>query len=921
MSPSLDACPDDEALAAVAAGEFDEDREAAVFAHVEACPACAARLAEREQDSNPFLKGLWLNIEPDDLAKLTSLPRPDEPPDPPGYEILDVLGMGGMGIVHKARHLRLNRIVALKRMRVQTPGGLHRFRREAETVAALQHPNIIQIYEVGDVGGHPYLALEHVAGKSLLEVLRHGRRPITPREAAALLAKVADAVQHAHDRGIVHRDLKPGNILLQPTTAGADSFETLDDVAPKIGDFGIAKWLAQEAATEDDAWATRTGALLGTPCYMAPEQLEGRNVGPLVDVYALGVILYMALAQRLPFPETSRFPIAGRPDPRPPSALQRGVPRDLDVICLKCLQDDPTRRYARAADLAADLRRFLDGAPILARPTPFWEAVWKAARRRPALAGALAAVQAALVVIAAGAWWYNGRLRDALQSTRAAEAQAETSARTALDANRRLVEQVRTTLQDVPATRALRRGLLETAVDGLRRVTTSDANAPRLSRAAAHRLLGEVHWELGRTDEAVAEMERSRAVASALLAADPTLDDAREQLALACRRLGSFHLRGGRPEQARPCFQEALDVAEAWRRRSPEDPRAELAVIQGLEHQGHAAHWGGDLDAAGSLLERMLAMTEARLAAQPDDDESQKMLGSALDLLGGIAETRGDLKTARDRFQRSLDLELAAEARRGRSAAVGRAPEDDPAFRNVVVSLNNLAVLDVLLGDMTRAAAEMDAGLDRARRWAAHDPEDVQRKLDLIDALVNRAGVETDRLAHAAAIPFLEEAQTLLNDLRSAGKLDGLPIYGIERTNGVIEELEVCRLATTAVEDASVIWKAPPYVAPRVATARIGLLLQAGRRDEAIAEAERLAAFDPVDSAAWLAKARSCSQLAETFDPLAARLVEASIQALGKVYDAGGAPPKRLELETDPRLAAARRSPAFAAILARAPAQ
>ncbi|WP_165249758.1 serine/threonine-protein kinase [Paludisphaera soli] len=907
-------CPDPRRLAAAASGEADEAEETWIFAHVDACPGCSARLAELESNPPTILAALRLaGPETPPVAPGETFPREE---DVPGYEILEPLGSGAMGVVHKARHVRLGRLVALKRLRVHTPNGLHRFRREAETVAALQHPGIVQIFEVGDLRGYPFLAMEYVAGGTLFEFLRRGPRPA--REAAAFVELLAGAVQHAHGRGVVHRDLKPSNILLRPADERASRIDSLHAATPKIGDFGIAKWISQEPLGEgrsDGEWATLADVALGTPPYMAPEQIERRDVGPPVDVYALGVILYEVTTGRTPFVGESPHDLLRRvlaEEPSPPSRIRPDVPRDLDVIVLKCLRKDASRRYASASELAADLRRFLDGRPILARPASLPEVAWKAARRRPAVAGALAVAQASLVVLAVGAWWYNGLLREALRSTRAAERQAEGNARVALEAHEQLIEQVRKALRDAPATRTLRRGLLETAVEGLRRVTTADATAPRLSRASAHQLLGEVHWELGRTGEAIAEMERSLAISEALLVADPGLDDARDQLLATCRRLGSFHLRADRPDAARAFFRRAVDRAETWREASPADPRAEIALIEGLGHLGHAAHWVGDPAAARPPLERMLALAESRLAAHPDDERAGVLLAQALDLLGGMDESAEDLVSARERYQRSLDLSLAAEARAGGAEA-------DSALRDIMVGLNNLALIHLRLRDVPKALVAMDAGLDRARRWAERDPEDVQRKLDLIDALCNRASVSMGDLDFAAAIPFLEEAGGLLERLHAEGRLTGLPIYDLERRESATADLALCRRALVAVDDESVVWAAPEELAPRVAEARIALLQAAGQPAEAVATAERLLASPPEGAGGWMARARSCSLLVGGFEgDLAERLRDESVRSLARVYDLAENPPKRRELETDDRLAAARRSPAFAAILARA---
>src|SRR4051812_7185244 len=272
-------------------------------------------------------------------------------PSVPGHRVESVLGRGGVGVVYRARHLSLKRPVALKMLLSGEYAGRverGRFLREARAVAALRHPNVVQVHEVGEHDGRPYFTMELIDGGSLAEKL--GGVPMAPREAAAIVETVARAVQAAHDAGIVHRDLKPANVLL---TA---------DGTPKVSDFGLATAAAGEEDDQEDGAGefplTLSGVRLGTPSYMAPEQaLGGRpgTVGPAADVYGLGAILYEALTGRPPFrgasaAETERQVIER--DPAPPSRVNAAIPRDIETVCLTCLHKDPARRYASAAALA-----------------------------------------------------------------------------------------------------------------------------------------------------------------------------------------------------------------------------------------------------------------------------------------------------------------------------------------------------------------------------------------------------------------------------------------------------------------------------------------------------------------------------------------------------------------------------------------
>jgi serine/threonine-protein kinase len=377
------------------------------------------------------------------------LPRPGLP-ELPGYEVLEVLGRGGMGVVYKARHIDLNRLVAVKMVLAGIhagPSDLERFRHEAEAVARLQHANIVQVYDVGSHDGRPFIALEYVDG-SLTRSL--AGTPLPPRQAAQWVETLARAVAHAHQQGIVHRDLKPANVLLSRTGV------------LKITDFGMAKIMVAPTSSQ-----TTSGSILGTPSYMAPEQAEGktRQIGPGADVYGLGAILYEMLTGRPPFEGPSvqaTIDLVRHQDPVPPSFRVPRMPQDLETICLRCLQKEPAARYAGAAELADDLAAFLAGEPIRARRAGPYERLRRWVRRHPAEAVLSGTAFIALVGVAVGlvwsyalavgavaslglliaAGWYTVRLRRALRALEAQQTVAERAAerlQLLLDMTRRLM--------------------------------------------------------------------------------------------------------------------------------------------------------------------------------------------------------------------------------------------------------------------------------------------------------------------------------------------------------------------------------------------------------------------------------------------------------------------------------------------------
>ncbi len=396
----MDCCTGDELLTQLLDEQLDHDQAASMIEHVETCIACQERLKQLTSESCHFMK--WGYFGEDESTPWTesivsaqaanglhqrlrsardarSRGKGGEAgfPSIEGYEFLAKLGHGGMGVVYKARQQRLSRMVAVKMLRAGSlakPEDLARFRIEAETVANLRHVNIIQIFDIGETGGLPFVTFELLEGGSLEGVLAGTPHP--EAQSAELLATLARAIDVAHQAGVIHRDLKPSNVLFG------------EDGTPKITDFGLAKRLEEDGQTA-------TGQVLGSPSYIPPEQAAGRakEASPETDVYALGAILYEMLTGRPPFKGVTAIETLYKvlhEDPEAPSRLESHLSRDLETICLKCLAKAPHKRYATAAALADDLDRFLAGQPVRARRTPYWERVIKLVRRRPTAASLLA---------------------------------------------------------------------------------------------------------------------------------------------------------------------------------------------------------------------------------------------------------------------------------------------------------------------------------------------------------------------------------------------------------------------------------------------------------------------------------------------------------------------------------------------------
>jgi eukaryotic-like serine/threonine-protein kinase len=814
--------------------------------------------AERLQRQLELHRALAVDLEdaddpPDTQPADHDVASPGLPigPSIPGFRIVGELGRGGMGVVYKAIQLSLNRLVALKVIHsgaYAISQAAVRFRAEAEAVARFQHPNIIQVFEVGENEGVGYLSLEYAAGGSLEQKL--ARKPQEARQAAVLLEVLARAIHSAHQRGIVHRDLKPANVVVT------------EDGVPKITDFGLAKLLEQTGSP------SIAGAIVGTPSYMAPELARGdpNEVTAAVDIYALGAILYEMLTGRPPFlgstPLSTLEQVTGQ-EPLPPTQFQRHTPRDLETICLKCLQKDPHRRYRTAQALAEDLNRFLEGRPIVARPASPWELAWKWAKRKPSTAVGLLSFLWTVLLMLFGALYYSSLLRSAVRTAQAAEKAADRSAQTALDqrnlalkAFNQLVFEVQDKIGETPATRSLRRSLLDTAISGLDEIAQStEKSAPSLGRAVAHQKLGEIFRQIGRAEDALRQLEHARRLAEGL-AADASDDiPVAECLSRACLGLGGLYVGRGEPEKARHYFQRVVDLTAEMPPAPLTDPKMRTVQIQAHFQMGRALGFSRQFGESEQWLRKTQALAERWISAEPGNTQAQDMLAACFRKLGDVGKlTNNDVAARRD-YLEAIQI--------GRKLVLAE-PTSRELKRNLAMALDDLAGLAHHQRELSEARKLYEEAEQRFVELERADPEDADTQLRLFLVHSGMGKVESDDGRYSVAKHLLRQSLDTLQRLEHEGRLGGQLGSIPQRIDTIQREIADCEAAPLVLRDLATVASQPLRTACTQLVSRARLLAGRGDKEELLETIDSVCSLDPTaaeDVAPIIAAIAECQVL------------------------------------------------------------
>lgn len=736
---------------------------------------------ERWPSADPHCAGFSLSgsapLPPTQMNPSHPQPRSGiAPVEFPGYEILGELGRGGMGVVYKARQQSLNRFVALK---VILGGPLAsaedkaRFRIEAEAAARLHHPNIVQVYDVGEHAGFSYMALELIEGQTLRN-WQNGQR-LDPLLAARIVALIARAIQHAHEHGIIHRDIKPANILLEPISLKADdssgavtpprrtvhaglrsqpanSLVLPLTFTPKVTDFGLAKSL------ESGTHLTVTGVAYGTPNYMAPEQVRGKAVGVGVDIYALGAVLYELLTGQPPFVGANPNDVLNqilRSDPVAVCKLAPRVPRDLAVIVGKCLEKEPEQRYLAARELAEDLDRFVAGQPIAARPISQTERVWRWARRNPLVTAHLGFTTVGFIITAvlAGAWAQSAseerRLRTLAVAAREEADQQRIAAETARDNLTEALQTAQRAQQLAEGERAIAAAAKLAAEEARERADQEAADArTQKQQAEAARVVAEEHLRIARGAIRLSLRELSRhprsedddfrtardtliqqvrAFRDAVVQHAPNIPEWLDDIADVSHWLGFLEYLNANYEVAAREYRAAAAAAGRWAELEPKIPLPRSRQIDSLINSGNASIHAWQMAEAEKAYREAIRVADALIADHPQHIVYRHQ----------AIEAVGQLAYLYSQTQKNADWETQAREQLVRTQdAIKVFGETRDNLRWLAIAQSNTARALARQGSWQQANQYMSDAIATRERIVSLLPEDVKVAFEYANELV-----------------------------------------------------------------------------------------------------------------------------------------------------------------------------------------